>query len=316
MCYDDRLRELHTRLARKNRLEDQIAELRKQRHDFQERIWKLRTVMEKEQLDVDKLEGRSLAAFFYNVTGKMDKKLDQERREAYAARVKYDGAARELAAVEADLVRCESELSSLKNCQEEYQAALEEKKNAVKSAGGAAAEELLEMEERLAVLSSRKQELDEAVYAGQTALYSVEQVLNNLDSAEGLGTWDMFGGGLLVDLAKHSHLDEAQAGIESLQSQLRSFKTELADVTVDAEAQVNVDGFLRFADYFFDGIFADWAVMNEINNAQEQVLQTKYQIESILSKLRAMEEDIRTQAARLEEKREKLVLESRIGERV
>ena len=53
--------------------------------------------------DVDRLEGRSLSAFFYNVIGKMDEKLTQEKQEAYAARVKYDAAARELAGIEEDL---------------------------------------------------------------------------------------------------------------------------------------------------------------------------------------------------------------------
>jgi len=36
--------------------------------------------------------------------------------------------------------------------------------------------------------------------------------------------------------------------------------------------QVNVDGFLRFADYFFDGLFADWAVLDRINQSQEQYI--------------------------------------------
>ena len=40
-----------------------------------------------EQADVDRLEGHSLATFFYQVIGKMDEKLDKERQEAYAARV-------------------------------------------------------------------------------------------------------------------------------------------------------------------------------------------------------------------------------------
>lgn len=55
--------------------------------------------------------------------------------------------------------------------------------------------------------------------------------------------------------------------MEYLQSQLRAFRTELADVTISADFQVNIDGFLRFADYVFDGIFADWAVLDRINQA-------------------------------------------------
>ena len=76
--------------------------------------------------------------------------------------------------------------------------------------------------------------------------------------------------------------------METLQTQLRRFKTELADVTIDAEIRVTIDGFLRVADYFFDGIFADWAVLDQIQQSQEQVHQTKSQISSVLDRLQVL----------------------------
>ena len=93
---------------------------------------------------------------------------------------------------------------------------------------------------------------------------------------------------IIADLAKHSKLDEAQAAVEYLQSQLRAFRTELADVTISADFQVNIDGFLRFADFFFDGLFADWAVMDQISKSQQQVQSTRGQIAQVLSRLEEM----------------------------
>ena len=177
----------------------------------------------------------------------MDEKLTQERQEAYAARVRYDAAARELAGAEEDLARCQAELDVLSGCEERYAALLREKTQAVKAAGGAVAEQILRMEERDAYLESQERELGEASAAGQSALATADEILESLSSAEGWGTWDLVGGGLIADLAKHSKLDEAQAAVEYLQSQLRAFRTELADVTISADFQVNIDGFLRFA---------------------------------------------------------------------
>ena len=131
---------------------------------------------------------------------------------------------------------------------------------------------------------------------------------SSLDSAEGWGTWDLFGGVLIADLAKHSHLDEAQGSIERLQSQLRQFKTELADVTIYADMQVNVDGFLRFADYFFDGLFADWAVLDKISQSQSQVQRTKGQIESVLSRLDSMLNAVEQEQAQVRNQLDTLVL--------
>ena len=308
--YDEKLKALQEKISRSRQLSSMLKELRGQRDTIAARVRELEAIKVDEQADVDRLEGRSLASFFYNVIGKMDERLNKEREEAYAARVKYDAAARELEAIDGDIQRCESELSGLRGCEREYEATLREKANAVKSAGGARAEEILKLEERHAYLESQKKELREAISAGNSARSTAESVLSSLDSAEGWGTWDLLGGGLLADMAKHSHLDEAQGAIERLQSQLRRFKTELADVTIHADMQVNVDGFLRFADYFFDGLFADWAVMDKISQSQSQVQSTKNQIDSVLSRLNAMMSAAEREQAQTKSKLDALVLEA------
>ena len=111
---------------------------------------------------------------------------------------------------------------------------------------------------RSQVDEGRKKELLEAIAAGSDALNTVNVILDELGDAEVWATWDMFGGGMISDLAKHSHLDSAQHNVSLLQSQLRRFRTELADVGSAADGmQVSIDGFMRFANYFFDGFFAD-----------------------------------------------------------
>ena len=305
--YDQQLQELLAQCARKRKLEASAAELLRQRDTYAARAEELKQAMQEEQADVNRLEGRSLAAFFYNVVGKMDEKLTQERQEAYAARVRYDAAARELAGAEEDLARCQAELGTLDGCEEQYAALLREKTQAVKAAGGAAAEQILRMEEREAYLESQERELGEASAAGQSALATADGILESLSSAEGWGTWDLIGGGLIADLAKHSKLDEAQAAVEYLQSQLRAFRTELADVTISADFQVNIDGFLRFADYVFDGIFADWAVLDRINQAQAQVEDTRAQICAVLDRLGQMADQAERERAGLRQEIEGLV---------
>lgn len=300
--FDEQLRMLHGQIARSAQLTAMVKELRQQKETLSAQVEELGAVMRFEQSHVDRLEGRSLAAFFYNVVGKMDEKLDRERREAYAARVKYDAAAKELEAVERDLAGCEEELFSLRGCETRYEEVLKQKLFAVKAAGGAAAEEIMELEARIAYLESQKKELREAMLSGKSALAIANQVLDSLNSAKGWGTWDMLGGGLIADIAKHNHLDSAQSSIEDLQSQLRRFKTELADVTIHANMQVNVDGFLRFADYFFDGLFADWTVLDRIGQSQSQVSQTRSQIETVLSRLDAMTEAASREQAEVKSK--------------
>ena len=145
--------------------------------------------------------------------------------------------------------------------------------------------------------------LREALDAGQAALATTDGILASLDSAEGWGAWDLFGGGIGAGLAKHGHLDEAQRQVEHLQVQLRRFKTELTDVEVSADIQISIDGFLSFADFFFDGLFADWAVLDHIDRAQTQVRETKAQIGQVAGRLsdmlRGTENGLATEQARL-----------------
>ncbi|MCI1965389.1 MAG: hypothetical protein LKJ17_04555 [Oscillospiraceae bacterium] len=286
--YNKKIQLLRRQAEQKNHEESKLRELYMQRESLSAKIDMLRKDKVDEQADVDCLKGHSLAAFFYEVIGKMDEKLDQERKEAYAASVKYDVAARELSAVQEDIKRCESELVKLRGCEQQYKQMLKDKLEAIKSLGTQDAEKILQAEKRLSYLERQMKEIKEALGAGQEALETTDGILSSLDRAEGWGTWDLLGGGLLSDVEKHSHLDEAQQQVECLQVQLRRFKTELTDVTVYTDIQVSIDGFLRFADYFFDGLFTDWAVLDKINQSQAQVQETKRQIEHVISRLTAM----------------------------
>lgn len=283
--YTEQLRALAEQVARQKHLNACLAEQTARRVELERRVRELEAVCRVEQLDVDQLEGRSLAAFFWAVVGKKDERLTKEREEAYDAAVRHDAAAAELAALDADIARSAAELRALRGCETRYARLWDEKQAAVKAGGTPEAEQILLLEAQIAQADAQLAEIDEALSAGRAAKATTDRMLEHLDSAAGYGTWDMLGGGLLADLAKHSELDDAQRLVEQLQVQLGRFKAELADVEVSADLQISIDGFLRFADYFFDGLFADWAVMDEIDAAKGRVRDTQNQIERLLSRL-------------------------------
>ena len=309
--YDTTLKQLHDMTAEKKRLDAKYADLKAQAAAYEEQLIELRAVCTKEQEDVDKLEGRSLAAYFYNVIGKKDEKLDKEREEAYAARVKLDAAERELSAVKNEMASVRSRLGELIGCENAYSRALESRREEIKTLSTPEAEELLRLEEEIAHLDSQQKEIGEAILAGNAAFAIAEKILSELDSADGWNTWDMFGGGgLITHMAKHGHLDDAQDLVETLQDKLRSFKTELADVSINADMQVNIDGFLRFADYFFDGLFADWAVADRISESMSAVQKTRNQIGHLVDKLTKMKEDAERREKRLHDRADAIVVEA------
>lgn len=304
----DDLKALWEQVAEKKVADTKYQELQAQRKSVSRRVRQLEKEKESEQADVDRLERGSLAAFFYQMVGRMDEKMDKEQQEAYAARVRYDAAARELASIDADLARLEVRLKGLSGCEQRYQDALMERFREIKATNSPAAQELMESESRVVDLKLRRREIREAIQAGKKALKQTEAVLESLDSARGWSTMDLIGGGVWSDLAKYDHLDEAQEQVEQLQVDLRRFKTELADVEINADIQVTVEGFLRFADFFFDNLFTDWEVRDHIDQSIEQVKDTRRQIQRVLDKLERMEGSIKAQLEDETEKQEQIAL--------
>ena len=310
MMHDD-LFALQQKVAQKPLLESKLYELHTQRRQYDNQVISLRVAFRKEQEDVEKLEGRSLANYFYQVIGKLDDKLDQERKEAYAARVKLDAAERELAGIESDIKEIQEQITDVLVAEARYKDALELKRRQLKDSGTQVADQILSMEERIAALQAQKQEIKEAISAGYSARSTADRILSELEDADGWNTWDILGGGgIITHMAKHSHLDEAQDLVQELQSQLRRFKTELADIQISANMQVNIDGFLRFADYFFDGLFADWAVGDKISQSLSSVSNTKSEINRMLDKLNDMEKAVDQKIQQKKTKLEQFVVKA------
>lgn len=285
--FNEDLQQLKDKVTQKKRMETELLDLYAQKRDLESKAAQLEKIKNSEQKDVDRLEGGSLAAFFYNVVGKMDEKLTKEKEEAYKAAVKYETAREELASVEREISHREETVKALEGCEAAYERAFEERLKEVRSYGTEEAEQVMQMETRQYQLKCEKKELEEALFVGRQALKTVNEVLDSLDDADGWATWDTFGGGgLLTDLMKHGHLDEAQTKINELQVELRKFKTELSDVKIHTDIQVQIGEFLKFADYFFDGLFADWTVMDKIEQSIGKVNQTQNEVLSIIESLK------------------------------
>ena len=129
---------------------------------------------------------------------------------------------------------------------------------------------------------SMAREIREARQAGIRAHNSLRQARKRLDSARGWGIYDMLGGGLISSLIKHSRISDAREDVDRARRDLEAFSRELRDVDLP---EVNIDGFLTFADFFFDGLLADLLVQKRINDARAQIDRACMQVEDILRRL-------------------------------
>lgn len=130
-----------------------------------------------------------------------------------------------------------------------------------------------------------KKELREAKAAGQEALDCLNRAADSLKSAGNWSVADMLGGGLITTFVKHSRMNDAEALVQQAKSALKRFRKELMDVENVAEFHIETGDFLAFADYFFDGIIADWLMHARINEARSQVEDARQKVMNIMKQL-------------------------------
>jgi len=130
-----------------------------------------------------------------------------------------------------------------------------------------------------------EREKREAKQAGEVALKSLRRAKQELNGARGWGIYDMLGGGMFSTLIKHGKMNNARHYIEEAKWELQKFSKELRDVTYLSGVDFGIGDFAAFADFFFDGMLADFYVQTKINEARRQVDDAIRRVEMVLSRL-------------------------------
>ena len=305
-----KLDEAQQKIYRLNKIDAMLEDLRNDEKELRHKVFELKEILDKENLDVEKLDSTNIVSVFYSITGKLEDKKEKEQREALSAKLKYDQANYDLYSIQEEILKLEEERENYKGCSNEFNSLYEQKKEVLIRTDAASASKILEIRDRIEGSKRNLKELREAVSAGQSAVNSLDIALDSLGSAQGWGTWDLLGGGLISDLAKHSHIDDASREVERAHHHLRRFKTELADVKINYDIRFETDGFAKFADFFFDGLIADWFMQSKINNSYDSVSDVKNQVNSVLYKLQQLKEQETLNVERLENELKNIIIKS------
>lgn len=272
VVWNERLQEGRSRIEemrkRKRRLEQIEAEAKKQRELTEACLSRLET----EREDVEKLNSFSFSRVWNRLTGKLEERIGEEEREALEAQLKYDAAQAALKALEKERAEASRLYGEAANAEAEYDRLLREKANWLEAHDPATAGQLQQLNDEIGVLMARARETEEARVAGSRASERLAAAEEKLRSASNWGTYDMLGGGMIATHIKHSRIEEARQIMYDAQHALRMFEKELADLDWRSGAgDVEIGGFLSFADYFFDGFLSDWIVQGRIREALDKV---------------------------------------------
>ncbi len=305
---NDLLRDLCEKTHSMKHLENILKHLYDKQSNLECTVHDLQLSNAKEQADVKRLEGETLAAYFYVLIGKIEERLTIERTQALAVQAKLELAEHELQEVRKKISLHEAELESLTGCDEQYAALLKEKEDAVKESYNPMASEILRLEEEIAAAEHRLKEVCEALDAGDGAKESVRSVLDKLKKAEVWGAYDIAGGGLVSGLMKHSHLQRAQKELWYMRQKIEDFRTEISDVDIHADLLVNIGGFSQFIDVFIDDIFSDLYTLDLIQSSKSQLRHVIEQIKDVIRKLQESKKNLEKEIEELAEEHDKLLV--------
>lgn len=305
---NEQLLTLKEKINEKNRYERLLLQTRQKLQSESQKLKELTKILSKEKYDVKRLEGVSITSLFYNVLGTKEQKLDKERQEFIAAKLKHDSSQSSIKVLERDISHFESRFTALGNPEEEYDALLKEKEQLLMKVKS---KELLNIINQLSNLSAIRKELDEAISAGDEVRHELANVLNNLKSAKNWGTFDLVGGGILATAVKHSKMDDAKQSVQKVQYLMHKFQRELSDLSGRSKFDLGVElsSFETFGDYFFDGLIFDWVVQSKINRSHQNVNNVEKDISDLVFKLCKKRNDIKKQISSLEDKRKTFIEE-------
>ncbi len=305
--FNERLAIAKLNLRQRNKLDSMLRSAQNSLAAAKSKRARLKDFLAKEQSDVDALEGLSVTGLFFAMLGSKEQRLERERQELVAAKLKYDQVADTVEDLSGDVKRLKSEFLILENADSVYEQVLAEKAKHLSENESDTARMLIELAQQIADLTADEKELDEAAVAGQSALKSVEEIQATLASAANWGALDMFGGGMLTTLAKHSKMDAAKDQARVAQRKLLQFEEELADADERLQLSLQIDGFSQFADYFFDGLISDWIVQSKIQKAKTECSETIFRVKAAIRQCQRRQDSIHSEIEVLVESKRALI---------
>ncbi|WP_091089376.1 hypothetical protein [Nonomuraea wenchangensis] len=304
---DEQLREASARMRRAEHVRRLRETTGRQIADVRGTLEDLEAKLAEEERDVARLEG-GLSAVLARLLGNREERLERERAEAVVARERVEGHRARLAQLEADAAAADAELAVLTPASREYARLLAEKEQQLIRSDDPRARELADLGAALDRSIADVRECDEAHQAGRGALDALGVVLGFLNSARNASTFDVLGGGLLVDAYEHDKLTSADQAAWHAQRALDVFSRELADTGVVAARRVMPKVDTRwFVDAFFDNIISDVLKHQRIEKTRDEVNKLARWVRDTGAYLETRRAELLAERSRLLTRREELL---------
>lgn len=290
-------------LERAKKLDDMVAEMREQHKHRREASEQAMAVLGREEERALAGESGPLTALWAGMPADPVKR--EESRELMEAQARYEAALWDLSDLEDRLWTAKEERAGLEGVEERYQALLGEKERFLCCTGSTQVQRLVQIAKELGSVRSGLQDLKDAVQAGEAAQVQLRAMTGTLESAREWESWER--GGLLSVVGRTAGLEEVQAQGGEIRQALSRLRTQLARVAQEKVPGADLEGFLAFADYFFEGVFSDLFSHAGLERAQGEVENILCEVDTLMESLREGLDALQAKEQDLRQERETLL---------
>ena len=131
-------------------------------------------------------------------------------------------------------------------------------------------------------------QINQAINLTDQLISELDQAERQLSSARNWGFLDVLGGGFIIDLIKHSKLNNAKVSMERVNYLLQELRRVLGGISMAGDYSMNVGGFETFADFFFDSGIVDvymtakiMSSLNEVRNLKNRCYELRQRLSNI-----------------------------------
>jgi hypothetical protein len=241
-----------------------------------------------DEKDLARLEHLSLTRVLAALHGSRDDALAREKAESEAGGYRVAQAQQRLDAARAELKTLEDRQSQLAGAPQAYADVLTEKEQYLTHSADGRGARLLALADERGRLTAELMELHRAGNDAGAAVQALADVQDRLGTAANWSTFDTyFDHGMVANAIKHDRIDQAAQAAQEADQRLAALRSDLAELgrSEPTAPRLEISAGFKFADIFFNNIFTDLAVGQQIRDAQDNVERSVQQVRTLQGRL-------------------------------
>jgi hypothetical protein len=306
---NSQIKELEAALQKGIHTKEQVRLLQDQIKKKQKEVKESQIKVNREQSDVDELHHITLQWAIASLLRNKEEKLQKEEQELLDATMKHERLESELQVLQDELDHYKRKEQDVKEISSILKQLYKDKERLLIEAYPFIKDKFIEFDRHESLAKEQLIEIDEALEVGERTRRALGKALDKLQSAKNWGTFDMWSrNSMLSSIQKHRRIDEANTYLSQANAYLRRFKEECKDIKLDVKAN---HLFMNSTDYtfdvFFDNIFTDYRILEEIRSAYTSCEQSIYRLKTQMKDINALKHKYMDQIDQAQKDKKELI---------